>query len=155
MFSARASLTQNPYLWLSLGLFILCLCFSAYDVGFPSGERSDGRGFHLLLVGWMGVLAGIPAWLANPVLVLAWYVALRRMHQLSFILSLVALVLMLSFLAVSEVEGSASGQPSPVTGYGVGYWLWVASALAQGIGASVLSRNQPRGPRVGVDTKEA
>ncbi len=154
MFSARVSLTQNPYLWLSLGLFILCLCFSGYDVGSPSGERSDGRGFHLLLLGWMGLLDGIPAWLANPVLVLAWIVALRRMHQLSSLLSLVALVLMLSFLAVSEVEVSASGRPSSVTGYGLGYWLWVASAFAQGIGASVLSKNPPSGPQLRVDTKE-
>lgn len=45
------------------------------------------------------------------------------MHQLLFLVSLVTLVSMLSFLAVSEVDGSASGRSSSVTGNGPGYWL--------------------------------
>lgn len=149
IFSAKAALARNPYLALSLGLFVGCLCFGAFDADHSSGDRSVGLGIHLLLMGWLGVFDGIPAWLANPILAVAWFVALRRMHRLSFQFSLVALVLMLSFLAVSEVEISASGRPSSVTGYGLGYWLWVASAFVQAIGASVMSRDQPDDPREG------
>lgn len=142
MINVRATITRHPYLSLSVGLFVACLLFNAFDVGYPSSERSVGLGFQALLFGWWGVFEGIPAWLANPVLVLAWFVALRQMHKFSLQLSLIALALMLSFLAVTEVDAGASGRAASVTGYGLGYWLWVGSALAQAVGASVLSRGQ-------------
>lgn len=69
--------------------------------------------------------------LANPFLIAAWLAYGKRKHQLSLMLSMAAAGLMLSFTLVAEMEVGTSGSAKTITSYGLGYYLWVSSALAQ------------------------
>src|SRR5690606_25920983 len=83
----------------------------------------------LLAVGWAGIGSGGTAWLANPCLLVAW-ATLWKKPNLSLGFSLLAAVLMLGFLLVDDVISSSAPSYAKVTGYGWGYWLWLASAVA-------------------------
>jgi hypothetical protein len=88
-----------------------------------------------LLFGWIGVLSGTVAWLANPALLFAWLMFLMGRYQGAAISALIATALMLSFLLTKTVISSEAPTFSKVIGYGPGYWLWLASALALVIGS--------------------
>ena len=83
----------------------------------------------LLLIGWIGVLGGIYAWLANPAILGAWILIWsRRMRPLAFLCAGAALAFALSFLRVKKMDRDESGEHvERITSYGVGYWIWIAS----------------------------
>jgi len=62
-------------------------------------------------------------------------------------LSLIAAALISSFLFAKTVVSSESPTYSKVIGYGLGYWLWLGSALVLLIGATraFLSRHNTNG----------
>jgi hypothetical protein len=142
------NLGRNRLLALSVALFAACLLLPPYYSPSDSGDKSDGLGFHLLVMGWLGLWKGIPAWLANPALLAAWVVAYLRLYRLSFALSLVSVALMLSFLSVREIPDYETS--TKITGYGLGYWLWIGSALAQLLGSALMSRSVARVAQLGV-----
>lgn len=116
---------------LSVALFLACLFFQTfYYAAFPT-DKSYGNGWSALAAGWLGLLEGIPAWLANPLLIAAWVAYFRRKYQQSFLLSVAAIGLMLSFILETQVVRGASGLYSAITSYGLGYYLWLSSAVAQ------------------------
>lgn len=57
-------------LWLSVGLFVLCLANDGYYIE-GSNPRAWAAAWGLLLVGWIGMFSGTLAWLANPALTVA------------------------------------------------------------------------------------
>jgi hypothetical protein len=121
----------------SIGLFGTSLfCDGFYWASSPDRAYP---GWQLLLLGWSAVPHGGAAWFANPALGLGWtLLALRRPLQSAGLASL-GLAFMLSFLLVSEVTSMYASTSSGVAGYGIGYWLWVASAATLLLASLVLA----------------
>lgn len=72
---------------------------------------------------------GYAAWLANPVIAIAWILYLSDKQPAALISAVVSLGLTLSFLWVQDGPfGPKQLDPVPIISYGIGYWLWVASA---------------------------
>ena len=116
---------------LSFVFFAACLFLqTVYYADFPK-DKSFGNGWSALLAGWLGFLKGIPAWLANPLLIAAWVAYAKRKIQHSLVLSTAAAGFMLTFTLVAEMEIGSSGSAKTITSYGSGFYLWVFSAVAQ------------------------
>lgn len=104
------------------------VCFGLSLAG--PGFYADGgaaRGLGLLMMGWMGILDGIVAWIANPLLATAWISYFIGRHRVTAATATLAALFMLSFLFVSSVPASGGGRAGVHTGWG--YWLWLASAV--------------------------
>ena len=82
----------------------------------------------------MGIFYGVLAWLANPLLLLSWILCLTDELRAAFIASAAALLLAMSFLLHSTIVASEAPTYEAVTGYGLGYWLWLASMLIMAVG---------------------
>jgi hypothetical protein len=125
-------------LLVSMGLFCLSLFFEGFYWA-PSSPLSAFPGWQLLFFGWSAIPHGGVAWLANPVISLAWvFLALRRLDR-SAGLAALGLALMVSFLFVSSVASMYGETTESVVAYGFGYWLWVASAVVLLIGSLVAA----------------
>lgn len=113
----------NFHVRLSPFLFILCLFFPSYYLG---SSHEAQYAFLILILGWFGLIFGYVSWIAN----ILYLIALMDYKNIdsSLLLSIIALILALSFLRNDEIVLNA-GIPSyiSVTKYGVGYYLWIAS----------------------------
>lgn len=119
---------------------IIFFVMSLTQNSFETIVGPNSKGIMDLLVGWMGVLMlHLPAmvWLANPTLLAAW-IFIKKNQRISFILSVISLLIMLSFLLFDEIIVNESGASSKITAYGLGYWLWVLSAFIMVVGNTVL-----------------
>jgi hypothetical protein len=97
-------------------------------------------GYMSFLFGWLGVLAADPAsfvWIANPLLFASW-VKIKKSTRMTFILSVLSLIIMVSFLFAGEIIVSESGSLQKIISIKLGYWLWVLSAFIMVIGNGVL-----------------
>ncbi|MBV8324774.1 hypothetical protein [Chryseobacterium sp.] len=132
---------KKPYfiLLISLILFIASLPFPAVYV-----KDDSMYGLACLLLGWAEMDGGGIAWLANPLIFFTALFFLMRKTKISLLLSLLSLFLMLCYLSVGEITTDEAGHKSPVTGYGPGYFLWVASCLTLFIGNLVSLRSQKK-----------
>ena len=122
---------------ISVALFIISLTQISFYTGVESNQHSYARGFELLLIGWMGLLAYIFNWLANPALLLAYIFTLKKKYEYATISSLVSVYFAASFLTRETI--SASGDAEIITGYGFGYWLWLLSAIIMTISSFFLA----------------
>jgi hypothetical protein len=134
--TAARFLHRNLLYGLSVTLFALSLANDGYYLDRPD-PRAWAPGWGLLLVGWIGVFSGTIAWLANPAMLTAWILFYYERYRRSAAFALIAAALMLSFLFTRSVIDSEAPTFSRVTGYGLGYWLWLASALGL-LGGSIL-----------------
>ncbi len=125
---------QKIFLFLSVGVYIISLTQKGFCInGEPCRYFS---GFLDLIFGWLGVfMLHIPAfpWLANLFLFVSWSCS-KKKPKASFILSVIAFILMISFLLVDEIISNEAGTKSKVVFYGLGYWLWVLSSLVMFLG---------------------
>lgn len=129
--------TSKTWLMLSVALFLACLPYEAF-----SFTGASEPSLLILLMGWL-VLTLSPAnmtWLANPLLICAWMAVLFDLRTLALCLGFSALALAASFLLMQTVA-TFSGGTAAITGVGLGYWLWLASA-ACGFGADLAAYNQ-------------
>jgi hypothetical protein len=129
--------SQKLFLFLSIVLYLISLTQKSYcTVG---GTCEYFSGLLNLIFGWFGVfMLHIPTfpWLANPLLLVSW-ILFRKKPKASFILSIVAFILMLSFLLVDEIITNEAGTKSKVVSYELGYWLWLLSSFIMLIGNSI------------------
>ena len=127
---ARAFFLYAPRIGLVLSvlLFIACLFNDAY--GFKSNGTVKGTpAYFVLLVGWYGVLVGGNlGWLANPALLGGWLGFVAGKRTLGAASTLLALALMLRFLVDPTVMLNENADQRTFDVYGLGYWLWLASA---------------------------
>lgn len=117
---------KNKYLTMptaSLFLFLISLTLDAFYVGETHKPFSS---FSLLLSGWLGLIAGYIAWLANPLYFFA-YVKINAQPKKSFAYGSAAFLLSLTFLFKKNMVMNENGSESPIFGYGWGYYLWVLS----------------------------
>jgi hypothetical protein len=106
-----ASLTQNAY----------------YIAG--ENPKAWSPAFYSLLLGPIGLFAGIFEWLANPVLVAAWVFSFAGKNKIALLLGIVASGLMLAFLFRHTIVANEAGHHKQIVGYGAGYWLWLTSGV--------------------------
>lgn len=123
---------------LSVLLFVISLALDGFYL-----ETKDPRAWSpciwLLLFGWMGLFAGMVAWLANPVLFFAWIcMAVRPLRWGALAAALLALLLALTFLLHTSIITDEGGGRANITGYGLGYWFWLASMIVALLGSIVI-----------------
>lgn len=127
--------------WLFLAVSVCLFLASLTQDGFYlAGEnpRAWAPCIGLLLVGWIAVFAGVFAWLANPALFVAWILlCFRSTRYASLVMATISAAFALSFLAHQEILANENGGTSKITGYGLGYWLWLASIFAAIVGSLV------------------
>ncbi len=131
-----------------MGSVLLFLGSLTQDAYYLAGDNPEAwsASWGLLLIGWMGVFFGVFAWLANPLLVLSWLLCLRGKQGAALIVSIAAVLFALSFLLHSTIIASEAPTYRAVTGYGVGYWLWLASMLIMAAGTLHLYLAARSGP---------
>jgi hypothetical protein len=85
------------------------------------------------------------AWLANPIIAVTWGLYLKNARPAAPISAMLGLLLTLSFCLVKTIRHFPVDRDYlpdfiPIISYGLGYWLWVASAtiLAAGSSADVF-----------------
>ncbi|CAM3670419.1 hypothetical protein ABE525_04700 [Pseudomonas wadenswilerensis] len=110
------------YVAITLALYLLSLCFDAI---YLSGD-SRLHALQAMLYGPWGIVMQVFSWFANPLLGLA-IITHRRWRWLSLVLGLGALYLALSSLLVERLPNNQSYDFLDVTGFGPGYYLWLAS----------------------------
>lgn len=112
----------NKITILSLIIFITSLFLEAFYIG-----ESQRPYFSIacLLMGLIGFI-GVPAWLANPLYLLALINSSKNINR-SFVYSFLALLFSLSFLLNQEILMDEGGGKDKVVAYGWGYYLWVLS----------------------------
>ncbi|MFO0936732.1 MAG: hypothetical protein U0798_09495 [Gemmataceae bacterium] len=118
------------FLALSIFVFLLSRPFDGFYTDDRIPPRPSGPGMWLLLLGWLGVLDGIPAWLANPALLITWLtMGFRIIRFLALACSLVALGFALSFLLNHDIMQNEGGARTNIVGYGPGYVIWITSMV--------------------------
>jgi hypothetical protein len=122
--------------WLSIALFVLCLTQDGYYIA-GRNPRAWSPAIGLLLLGWIGLSEHAFAWIANPLMFLAWFFAWKSKPGRALVLSGLALVFMASFLSEKRILSDENGGTSAITGYGPGFWLWLASAAVMMGGAAM------------------
>lgn len=149
-------------IFLSLGLYIAALTQPAYCT------KDCANSFMTLLVGWLGILMELGAvaswvmdflqghsknltenmgavftWLANPLFFLALFFV-RFSNSASLLLSVLTLLLMLSFSLFDKVISSEAGHYDIVKELKIGYWLWLLSALTIIVGNLILLKTRQK-----------
>src|SRR5215467_8175517 len=131
--NTRTTKLEDASLWLYVSImsYLTCMAFHGLCVH----GSSCSRGVEILAFGWLGVFYGHSTnltWLANPLLFNAWALILLRKRRAAIIGSIAAFVGGFLFLVFSNMDGvevDEGGGDYPVTGYGVGYWLWLVSMI--------------------------
>ncbi len=108
-------------------IYIASLCFPVFDPA--EGDATYILGVIALLFGW-----GNYPWFANPLLVVAYVFLFKRRYEAALILSGLGFVLGLSTLLIDEIPRDGSGRMTTVDGYGLAFYLWMASLLLTFIG---------------------
>ena len=134
IFEDESSKLTSPVLFISIALFALSLCNSCFCT--QNGCRTSAEAFFL---GWLAMMAdgAAIAWLANPLLILAW-VLLARNKKAAWIPALAALLLCLLFLKSHVIIEDEAGNYNPILEIRVGYWLWLSSAALTFLGCLTI-----------------
>jgi hypothetical protein len=112
---------------LSIIVFATSLTQNAYYIA-GENPKAWSPAFYSLLLGPIGLFAGIFEWLANPVLLAAWVFSFAGKNKIALVLGIVASALMLAFLFRHTIIASEAPIYAKIIGYGAGYWLWLTSA---------------------------
>jgi hypothetical protein len=128
---------------LSICIFILALTQKGFYLDHVPRD-AWAAGWGEFAVGWLSLFSGTVAWLGNPLLIASWITFFRRKLKWSAVLSFLALLFMLSFLLNKRIVYSEAGNSSKISGYGLGYWLWLLSAFVGMCGALHALKLSPR-----------
>jgi hypothetical protein len=125
-------------------LYVACLPWDAFCV---HDSCSNWPSWSILAFGFIPFAASPAnlAWFANPALFMAWVLVFRRKRWPARLLSLASLAIAVSFLLMSKVASDESGNLSVITGYRIGYWLWLASTGVAVASALPLSKRAKGG----------
>lgn len=113
------------FLWLTcLIVCVVVFCFSlSLESLFDVTGGNSMRGFDFLVMGWIGIFYGMPAWYANPLLL--WSLLLSWKYPFeSMACALVGLLIGATALPVHEMVLDESGSLVPVR-LELGYYLWL------------------------------
>jgi hypothetical protein len=127
----------------SLGLFLLSLTQAAYCV--EGVCQRSWAGISLFLFGILGPFTSFAGltWLANPALIISW-ISFYKNRKISFLSSAFACCFALLFLFCTQIREDEGGFLHTISGYRLGYWLWLTSSLTMLSGnIYLLSAKQP------------
>jgi hypothetical protein len=150
----------NPrvWLWASVIIYLACLPLRGLCVD-HSCEGGFGPGIAMVAFGWLGLFWGLVAsnpgnatWLANPLLLLSWILLFRGRAMMIARASSGAAVFVGALLLLADTIGPFNEENgiTHITGYPLGYWLWLTSMLCAFIAAmltTVEGRVGSRGQR--------
>lgn len=142
------NINRNKLVALSAGLLLVSLTQKCYCT---ANNCSDS--IMVFLIGWLGLAFSGAAitWLANPLLILSWFMT-RRQSKYALPVSTLALLFCLLFLLFPSVADNENGGNNTITEYRLGYWLWLLSAATMTIGNFILrlaaNTRQPATTRV-------
>lgn len=126
---APATVWRLSLLFVAVGLWTLSLFLPAIRPtgfgGVPSSEWWPG--YSVFIMGWTGLLFGIPGWLANVFWLAAFGVGFSRARVWSFATAIIGLAIAATVLLGFEIP-DPNGGSGPVL-LGVGYWVWMATPL--------------------------
>ena len=130
----------------SVAVFLASLTQKGFSTaGEDRGDWSPG--LYLLLIGPLGLLAGVYEWFANPFLLAAWIFSWFGKNKIAVPLALIATAIIVAFLFRQTIIVSEAPTYAKITGYAAGYWLWLSSAIIATIGAAIgLLNKTPRQP---------
>ena len=112
------------YLSISLLLYLFALFF---DGALMSGGRHMPA-LQMLLYGPWGMPFGLYQWFANPLLAVA-ILAHQRFRRMALVCGLAALYLAASSFGIDRLPDSQSYDFNARTGFGVGFYLWLAAIV--------------------------
>ncbi|RXV65139.1 hypothetical protein D1006_33860 [Burkholderia stabilis] len=137
--SVRAPMGRaaTSLLAISLLLYLVAMFTAPFRTGAPQ-PHPWADGWQVLLTGWMGVLAGIYAWLANPLVLAAWVLTVKRYRTQAVVLAVLALLFGMSFLTQHQILVNEAGDVEPVHLDAIGYWCWLASFGVAAVAAALL-----------------
>jgi len=120
------------------GVSLFCECVYVGGRGVGVGIPIPS-GLVFLVMGWLSLFGFYPFWLVNPAILACWICfwpgaqsyRVKTGPGVAPIFALLALGLSLSFLSYRT---TGPGSQEEISGYGIGYWLWVASMGTMFIG---------------------
>jgi len=128
---------RKAALILSLGLYGISLVLPALEF-----QRDPTvSGFKVLAYGWMGVLTGDVAWLANPAYFAAIAVFGERKHAMAVVAAAIALGLGATTVLAKSWYYASTG--APVKALGPGFYVWMASFLVLLVAAFFVRGSRP------------
>jgi hypothetical protein len=131
----------------SLGIFAVALTQDGFYLD-RVGRDAWAPGWGEFALGWISLFSGTVAWLGNPLLIASWITLFRGKIKWAAGLAFVALLFMLSFLLNKRIVDSEAGTSARISGYGLGYWLWLSSAFVVVFGTVlILSARSKAAPR--------
>jgi hypothetical protein len=154
MFSStiQASRMMKTFLYYSIGLFLVSLLMLTHCADLEGDVKCYGPlGILDLLFGGLAVLAvGIGVnmplaggmtltlltWYANPMLAMAWITF--KHPKVSFLFSLLAVLISASFLLCTLTLGGEVGHVALIQHRHLGYWLWLSSTGVMLMGNCIL-----------------
>ena len=124
---------QKGTLYLSVGLFVISLSREVFCTN--NDCSGDWSGLAILFSGTFGFFLS-PAgfvWLANPLLFFSWRY-IKRDPKNTLITSIASSILAISFLFFKRIVADEAGSYYHITGYRIGYWLWLTSVITMLVG---------------------
>ena len=121
--------TKNVVTLISILLLIISLTQPAFYTASDSSDSLNRHSVFIFFLGWSGFLGGAVEsflWFANPLYIYALILFVLNKKE-AMLISAAATILALSFLLLRTFIKDESGARTPITGYGLGYILWVAS----------------------------
>lgn len=126
-------------LLISVALFITSLALPAVF----TQKGSEMYGLACFLLGWADLSGDGTSWLANPVLLFSWIFLLVKQPKIAAFLGLISVGLALYYFTETEITVNEAGHKSPITSYGLGYYLWLASCVTMLVGSLILLKSKP------------
>ncbi|MBY0526668.1 MAG: hypothetical protein K2R98_24945 [Gemmataceae bacterium] len=111
-------------------------------------DHSPQYGIQVLMFGWFGLVAGIIGWFANPLFLFGLLLCLFCRFRTVFWLSAVGLLIALTSFSLHTVGYTDEG-PETLTGFGAGFYCWLASLVLLTVGSLWLGYVRPRLHRTG------
>ncbi len=137
-----------------LKLVLLILCISLFIVSLfllPFTIEGDNPkpwpiGLWCFLLGWLTVATGAGiSWLANPFLILSWFMFHRNIKAAIW-LSSVATFFCFSFMFFDEVVTNEAGLHKRINSIGIGYYVWLSSSVITFVSTIILPFFQSKQP---------
>ena len=128
----------------SLFLFLAACALPCLEYENFAGERQLWFGYAILLEGWLAILVGQVAWLANPFWLAGMLLFVFRRWNLAMVSTLCGILLAGSALilfrqnVVLDIDGGIIPQSRPL----VGVYVWLLSQLVLFTGAVMMRHRQ-------------
>ena len=124
---------RKTILLTSIIIFIISLTQECFCT-----SKGCGDSIIVFVFGVFGILSGGVglSWYANPLIIASW-VSIKN-NKISTILSIIALVLSISFLFFEEIMTDESGHLRKIVSYKSGYWLWLLSIVITLLGNLII-----------------